>query len=102
MVTTRTTRTFRRLAARSPRSTSHGRVIARLLLVVFAGTGVAACKDTGKFSAARAAENVAFLADTVAKDVDEVRKGLPAGAQILSERLKKDPALTKDLNNVRD
>jgi hypothetical protein len=71
-------------------------------LVVFAGAGVAACKDTGKLSAARAAEHVAFLVEIASKDVEEVRSGLPEGATILATRLKKDPALPKDLNNVRD
>ena len=72
------------------------------VLTCLAGAGVAACKDTGKFSAARASEHVAFLAETVAKDVEEVRAGLPEGAQLLAERLKSEPALPKDLNAVRD
>jgi hypothetical protein len=75
---------------------------ALLALVAVAGAGVAACKDTGKLSAAQASEHVAFLVDTAAKDVEEVRNGLPEGAKILATRLKKDPALPKDLNAVRD
>jgi hypothetical protein len=67
-----------------------------------AGAGVAACKDTGKLSAARAAEHVAFLVETAGKDVEEVRNGLPEGAKILATRLKNDPSLPKDLNAVRD
>jgi hypothetical protein len=71
-------------------------------LVALAGAGVAACKDSGKLSAARASEHVAFLVDTATKDVEEVRSGLPEGAKILETRLKSDPALPKDLNAVRD
>jgi hypothetical protein len=66
------------------------------------GAGVAACKDTGKVSAARASEHVGFLVETVAKDVEEVRHGLPEGAQVLAARLKSEPALAKDLNAVRE
>ena len=75
-----------------------------LLLVVscLAGTGVAACKDTGKVSAAHASEHLTFLVDTVVKDVDEVRHGLPEGASVLAARIKNEPNLTKDLDNVRD
>lgn len=72
------------------------------ILTCLVGTGVAACKDTGKESAARASEHVGFLVETVAKDVEEVRHGLPEGAQILASRLKSEPALAKDLNAVRD
>jgi len=75
------------------------------LLVLFSalsGAGVAACKDTGKLSATRASEHVAFLVDAVTKDVEEVRRGLPEGAQILATRLTNDPSLPKDLNAVRD
>jgi hypothetical protein len=73
-----------------------------LTFVVLAGAGVAACKDTGKLSAARASEHVSFLVETAAKDVEEVRNGLPEGAKVLATRLKNDPALPKDLNAVRD
>jgi hypothetical protein len=72
------------------------------LVTLLGGAGVAACKDSGKVSAAHASEHVAFLVDTVAKDVEEVRQGLPQGAEALAERIKKDPSLMKDLNNVRD
>jgi len=75
---------------------------ARLALVAVSGAGVAACKDSGKLSAAKASEHVAFLVDTVAKDVDEVRRGLPEGAKILATRLKSDPAVSKDLNAAHD
>ncbi|HEX3597866.1 MAG TPA: hypothetical protein VHU80_22310 [Polyangiaceae bacterium] len=70
--------------------------------VLLAGAGVAACKDSGKVSAARAGEHVAFLVDTVSKDVAEVRRGLPLGAEALAARIKNDPDLPKDLDNVRD
>jgi hypothetical protein len=77
--------------------------LARLLIVVgVAGASVAACKDSGKFSAERAAEHVGFLVDVVGKDVEEVRHGLPEGAQILGERIQRDPSIMKDLNAVRD
>jgi hypothetical protein len=72
------------------------------VLTFLGGAGVAACKDSGKFSAARASEHVTFLVDTVTKDVDEVRRGLPEGAGVLASRIKNDPGLTKDLDNVRD
>jgi hypothetical protein len=66
------------------------------------GTGVAACKDTTKFSITRASEHVAFLVDTTTKDVEEVRRGLPEGASQLAQSLKKDPSITKDPAALRD
>ncbi|HVW25850.1 MAG TPA: hypothetical protein VHC69_10795 [Polyangiaceae bacterium] len=75
---------------------------ARVALLALSGAGVAACKDTGKLSAAKASEHVAFLVDTVTKDVDEVRRGLPEGAKILATRLKSDPNIPKDLNAAHD
>jgi len=43
----------------------------------------AACRDQGKVSAARAADDVAQLAALVDKDVAEVERGLPEGAKRL-------------------
>ena len=87
----------RRRTTRSPRSFALA-----LLFMAFGSAGVAACKDTGKLSAARAAEHVAFLVDTVGKDVEEVRSGLPKGAQLMATQLGRDPAIVKDPNAVKD
>src|SRR4051794_8890326 len=81
---------------------THRTAFLAFILTCLVGAGVAACKDTGKFSAVHAGEHVGFLVETAAKDVEEVRHGLPEGAQILAGRLKSEPALAKDLNAVRD
>jgi hypothetical protein len=80
----------------------HRRSFLAFILTCLVGAGVAACKDTGKLSAVRANEHVGFLVEIVAKDVEEVRHGLPEGAQVLSGRLKSEPGIAKDLNAVRD
>ncbi|HEX4335986.1 MAG TPA: hypothetical protein VH062_08745 [Polyangiaceae bacterium] len=53
-------------------------------------------------SAGHAAEHVTFLVDAVTKDVEQVRSGLPQGADVLAARIKNDAGLMKDLDNVRD
>jgi hypothetical protein len=63
---------------------------------------VASCKDTGKISATFATDHVAFLARAARADVEEVRRGLPAGSEVLAQRIKSRLTLPSDLNSVRD
>jgi hypothetical protein len=63
---------------------------------------VAACKDEGKISATYATAHVEFLAQAAKTDVEEVRRGLPQGSDVLARKLKAQPALTGDLSAVRD
>lgn len=72
-----------------------------ILVVAAIGLVLSACKDSGKISAAHAKEHVTFLAETVAKDVEEVRAGLPAGAEVVaawwkSQALESDPRAAQD------
>lgn len=75
-----------------------------LSLAVFVAVfvaGLPGCKDTGKFSADQARQHVLFLAETVSKDVEEVRSGLPAGAEVIatwwkSSPLEADPRAAQD------
>jgi len=53
-------------------------------LVVFALLSLAACKDKGKESAAKASQDVVVLAEQADKDVGEVSRGLPEGAKKLA------------------
>lgn len=76
------------------------RSIAALVVAVTA-TVLPACKDTGKISVGHAKDHVAFLAEAVAKDVEEVRSGLPAGADVVaawwkSQALESDPRAAQD------
>ena len=57
---------------------------------------VPSCKDTTKISKERAAAHVGFLAETIKKDVEEVRKGLPSGADVLGAALKSDATALTD------
>lgn len=54
------------------------------------------CKDTTRLSKEKATAHAAFLAETVKKDVEEVRKGLPSGADVLGASLKSDAAVLTD------
>ncbi len=54
------------------------------------------CKDTTKISKEKATEHVGFLAETVKKDIEEVRKGLPSGADVLASMLKSDATVLSD------
>lgn len=47
--------------------------------------GVFGCEDAGKVSAERARPHVEFLSRAAKQDVEEVRTGLPQGAELLSE-----------------
>jgi hypothetical protein len=73
-----------------------------LLALLFAVTVTTACKDYGKISASLAATHVAYLAETIQKDVDEVRQGLPQGAEVLGKEWKANPALDTDLNAAKE
>lgn len=68
------------------------------LVVVLSTAG---CKDTAKISIEHAKGHVAFLAETVAKDVEEVRAGLPAGAEVVGSWWKTQ-ALESDLKAAQD
>ena len=57
----------------------------RILAIVLLVLGpLAGCKDGAKESSAHAAENVAFVAELVGKDVAEIERGLPEGARLLA------------------
>lgn len=63
------------------------RILARMLwlpvlALVALGGG---CTDQGKVSASRASEHARFLAPVTATDVEEVRSGLPKGAEYLTD-----------------
>src|SRR5437763_17112760 len=53
-------------------------------LIVFGLLSLAACKDKGKESAAKASQDVGVLAEQTEKDIAEVERGLPEGAKKLS------------------
>jgi hypothetical protein len=63
--------------------------------------GAAGCKDTAKISIEHARGHVAFLAETAAKDVEEVRAGLPAGAEVVGSWWKTQ-SLESDLKAAQD
>jgi hypothetical protein len=73
-----------------------------LLLLVLATTVAPACKDTAKISMSEASAHVAFLAEAVSRDVEEVRLGLPQGADLLAASWKADPSLVTDLKAAAD
>ncbi len=52
-----------------------------VVLGVLAVLGVSACEDNAELSASRAVSHADFLAQATARDVEEVRKGLPEGAK---------------------
>lgn len=63
--------------------------------------GSVGCRDTGKLSAEQATQHAAFLVETIAKDVGEVRSGLPGGAEVVaaawaSQPLDSDPKAAAD------
>jgi hypothetical protein len=59
------------------------------------------CKDTSRLSKEKAVSHVAFLSETVKKDVDEVRRGLPAGAAALGTALQSDATIMTDPKAAR-
>ncbi len=67
------------VAARSPR----GRVVAAVIALGLSGVLGSACADKGEVSAKAATAHVALLVETTARDVEEVRAGLPQGAKHL-------------------
>jgi hypothetical protein len=69
-----------------------------ILLVIM----LPACGNTGRISAEQARAHVVFLTETVAKDVEEVRSGLPPGADAVAASWKAQPGLEADLKAVRD
>jgi hypothetical protein len=71
-------------------------------LCISALLGLAGCDSTKKLSATKAGEHVSYLAEAVAGDVDEVRKGLPEGAKHLEKLYEGDSAPKDDLKAVRE
>ena len=70
------------------------------VMAVIAASSVVSCGDTSKVSMARAEAHVTFLAETAAKDVEEVRRGLPQGAAILAEQWRTHDTFEADLKAV--
>lgn len=60
------------------------RFAATVALVALAGLFSSACENGGKKSAEAARENLKYVTQAAVKDVGEVRRGLPAGAKMLS------------------
>jgi len=73
-----------------------------LPLLAFPTLFASACKDTAKISKTQASGHVAFLAEIAAKDVAEVRTGLPQGADLLGAAWKADAAVGTDLKAAAD
>jgi hypothetical protein len=67
----------------------------------FLFAGAAGCKDQAKESAAHAAVDVAELAALVDKDVGEIERGLPEGAQNLAPLVAKGADPKQDVAGVR-
>lgn len=63
------------------------------VVVTLLGAG---CEDKGKLSADRAAKHVEHLAAVASEDVEEVRRGLPRGAEYLSQAYSSDAEIGKD------
>ena len=85
-----------RRTARSPLAP-----LALFCLSLISAPLIASCKDTTKLSKEKAAAHVTFLAETMKKDVEEVRKGLPPGAEVLGASLKSDAAVMTDPKAAR-
>lgn len=62
----------------------------RLALIAFAAIALAGCDDGKKLSEKEAADEVALIAPIVKEDVEQVRKGLPAGAAKLAQKADAD------------
>ncbi|HEV3190412.1 MAG TPA: hypothetical protein VGY54_07940 [Polyangiaceae bacterium] len=60
-----------------------------------------ACKDNAKESTARAAEDVAAVAELVGKDVAEIERGLPEGARLLGPLVTNGADPRQNLAGVR-
>ncbi|MBM4363831.1 MAG: hypothetical protein FJ104_14215 [Deltaproteobacteria bacterium] len=72
-----------------------------LALVVALALGATGCRDTAKVDVDRATSSVGFLAETVDRDVAEVRTGLPAGAAVVAAIWKSQPELAADPGALR-
>src|SRR5258706_15095454 len=75
-----------------------GSALVTIIVVTLLATS---CSDPGKVSVEKARAHAQFLAETVTKDVDEVRSGLPAGAEVVgawwkSQALDTDPKAAQD------
>jgi hypothetical protein len=68
--------------------------------MVMGTSSVLGCGNTTKLSMVRAEAHVGFLVETAAKDVEEVRRGLPQGADQLGAQWKTQPTLEADLKEV--
>ncbi len=79
------------------RRLGQGAVVALLI----AASGLSACKDQGKESAAKAAANADMLANLVDKDVGEVDRGLPDGAKKMAALYAQGADPKQDLPAVR-
>ncbi len=60
-----------------------GRLVAAVIALGLSGVLGSACADKGEVSAKAATAHVALLVETTARDVEEVRTGLPQGAKHL-------------------
>src|SRR5690349_18422750 len=67
-----------------------------LALGIVAFSLAVGCKDAVKLSVEKASSHASFLVETIKKDVDEVRSGLPSGADALGAAWKADPAIGTD------
>jgi hypothetical protein len=74
---------------------------AAALAAPIAAAFLAACHDQAKESAAHAAPDAAWLADLVTKDVGEVERGLPEGAEKLGTLLADGADPRQDIAGVR-
>lgn len=72
-----------------------------IALSVFFAQLLSGCKDQAKESAARAADDDAFLVDLIDKDVAEIERGLPAGAIQLAPLLRDGADPRQDVAGVR-
>jgi hypothetical protein len=73
------------------------RVRSLALVLSILGLGLCtACKDSTKLSVAKASAHAGFLAETIKKDVGEVRPGLPVGAEALAQAWKADATIETD------
>ncbi len=77
------------------------RAAAVVLLGAASAAPLAACTPSSKVSEAKARTHVEFLAKAVKEDVQEVRNGLPKGAQHLSKLYEGDAKPADDLKAVR-
>jgi hypothetical protein len=70
--------------------------LASIASLAAAASPLAGCKDEGKINAQRALEDANWLAALAEKDVQEIERGLPQGAQRLAAMIAKSPEIPKD------